>query len=276
MNSRDTELARLASTAHHPNELGKESALAAQDLGASLDCFSEIDTESSTPESNKIAYLEQLLRLREPQHLSETQQSGRRFVLDMLRFLCQLPDMQQAQAGPQAWDPNLEFKYLVYLLERTAKPDLAEQMRHADSILSLDEPTILALREWLSRHGLDAHELALIQPNFFRGKKAAMQVEHQMSLHPMFAALSRASSERNHDYLASTFFGMSQPPVLQHADHHPRLKAQFKPQAGLEEAMATIFEPPYDESAATQTRLKAFFIPNRHGEPMIALSFTND
>jgi hypothetical protein len=177
MNLSVTNSAELASNTSSDKGEPALFAFAAEDLESSLDCFSEIDTESSTPESNKIAYLEQLLRLHAPQHLSETQRNGRRFVLDMLRILCLLPSVQRAQEGVENthkdWDASLEFKYLVYLFERTARPDLAEKVRKAQNILSLDEAGILGLREWLTKHGLEGREIALIQPNFFRIDRVA-------------------------------------------------------------------------------------------------------
>lgn len=250
---------------------------ALHDFETLLDCFSEIDTELNTPERNRIAYLVQLLRLHEPAHLSETQRSGRRFVLDMLWFLRLLPDGQQAQADAvdvQDWKAPTAFKYLVHLLERTAQVALANRVRVCKGITSLDAHTLLQLREWLQHHGLDAHELALIQPRFFRD---SVPTPHPASagLHPHFATLSKESQERNHDYLTRAFFGMPQHLM------HPPLGTQgggseVKPQAGLEEAMASIFDTPYDQKSATRTRLKAFFIPNRFGEPVIALSFSNE
>jgi hypothetical protein len=279
MNSCYSGLARLASTANHPVGSGEE--LNRQDLEALIDCFSEIDTESKLPESNKIAYLEQLLRLREPRHLSETQQSGRRFVLDMLRLLSQLADGVEQHASleqldarsaeavlPLVWDPSLEFKYLVYLMERTARPDLAARVRASQGITTWDEEGILHLREWLNAHGLDAHELALIQPNFFRSHvQKATEKPKGMRIHPSFVALSKATQERNHDYLAGTFFGLSQPIAVEASS-----KMKTGP-SGLQEAMASIFDTPYNPQAATQTRLKAFLIPNQFGEPVLALSF---
>ncbi len=277
MNSRHPEIAHLASASHPQNESGLESALAAQNLEASIDCFSEIDTESFSPENNKIVYLEQLLRLHEPQHLSETQKSGRRFVLDMLRVLCLLPDVQRAQEGgsdlPKNWDPDLEFKYLVYLFERTSSAALAEKVRKASSILSLDAQGILELREWLGKNGLDAHELSLIQPNFFRGQKMTQQDSKQLHLHPMFAELSKESLERNHDYLVRTFYGLSYPFFKDSEGGNVSKSTQ---DAGLEEAMAPVFDLAADLNTAVKTRLKAFFIPNRQGEPMVALSFTQE
>jgi hypothetical protein len=272
MNSRFSRLARLASTTNHPIGTEEELATNGHDLGALLDCFSEIDTESKLPERNKIAYLEQLLRLREPRHLTESQARGRRFLLDMLSLLCLLPEGQTEEALPQGWDPTLEFKYLVYLLERTAKPVLATQVRQATDITALGETGILALREWLHHNGLDAHELALIQPNFFRTQKRVETQQNDLRIHPLFAALSKASQERNHDYLTGTFFGMSQPLVMENAP----VKNTAKSQESLEAAMATIFDTPYDQKTAVQTRVKAFFIPNRFGEPVVALSFMNE
>ncbi|MEY3442263.1 MAG: hypothetical protein RLZZ519_544 [Bacteroidota bacterium] len=277
MNSRVTGPARNASTSFSQDEGGIESAFMAQDLASSLDCFSEIDTESRTPESNKISYLEQLLRLHEPPYLSETQRSGRRFVLDMLRVLCLLPDLQQAQEGkpdlPKDWEPTLEFKYLVYLFERTASPSLAEKVRQSSSILSFDGVAILQLREWLSRNGLAAHELALIQPNFFRGQKMAPKESGQLHLHPKFAELSKASVERNHDYLVRTFFGLSHPLLW---DAESATMDKVKQEAGLEEAMAPVFQSEVALETVVKSRLKPIAAPQREGEPPVALSFVYD
>ncbi len=277
MNSRVSKSAELATNTASENEENGLLAFCGLDLESALDCFSEIDTESSTPESNKIAYLEQLLRLHAPQNLSETQRNGRSFVLDMLRILCLLPSVQRAQEGvgttPKDWDPSLEFKYLVYLFERTARPDLAEKVRQAENILSLDGAGILGLREWLTKHGLEGREIALIQPNFFSGTRTAPINNDQVSLHPMFEELHAESKTRNHDYIIRSFYGLSHSlrvnPEVGSAE-------QVRPQVGLEEALATVFETPVLENPAPKMRLKAYLIPNPNGEPMVALSYTND
>jgi hypothetical protein len=234
--------------------------------------FSEIDTESTRPECNRIIYLEQLLRLREPRHLSSSQLAGRRFLLDMLRLVCQLPPVQLAQAGvvefPGRFDPRREFKYLGYLLERSGKPGLAMRIYSSRGISSLDEPDVLALREWLDSNGLDLQELAMIQPDFFRDDRMDAAADDQPKIHPMFLSLSRASRDRNHDYLAGTFFGLSQ-----WIRFVPSGGAESKPNAGWEEAMSSIFGSPLDSKAAARARLKEFFIPSRSREPVVGLSF---
>jgi hypothetical protein len=37
--------------------------------------------------------------------------------------------------------------------------------------------------------------------------------------------------------------------------------------------MSSIFDPPLDNKAAARFRMRAFFIPNRFGEPVVGLSF---
>ena len=73
MNLSVTNSAELATNTSSEKGESALFAFAAEDLESSLDCFSEIDTESFSPENNKIVYLEQLLRLHEPQHLGRSQ-----------------------------------------------------------------------------------------------------------------------------------------------------------------------------------------------------------
>jgi hypothetical protein len=96
----------------------------------------------------------------------------------------------------------------------------------------------------------------------------------QVSLHPMFEELHAASTTRNHDYIVRSFFGLSHTLLVNPA---AEFSAQVKPEAGLEEALATVFDAPAaEENLSPKTRLKAYLIPNPKGEPMVALSYTND
>ena len=273
MNSSYHGLARLAAIAKYPIGNDDSQALTAEDVDEVLACFSEIDTESLVLESNKIAYLEQMLRLQEPRHLSETQLSGRRFLLDMLRRLSLLPTGNQAQAEAiKDWDPSHPLKYLVYLLERTAASALAERVRVVKGIQDFLEMDLMSLGQWIDRHGIDVRELALIQPNFFAGEKAATAAQVQQPIHPQFAALAEESKSRNNDYVAEAFLSKAGPMNLVHKSTVQQMNVA---EQGRGEALASIYDVPFDHLAATQTRLKAFFIPNRFGEPMIALSFVN-
>lgn len=275
MNSSYPGLARLAAHTQNPIGTQEEQAFTAEDLDAVLACFSEVNTESLTLESNKIAYLEQMLRLQMPRHLSETQLSGRRFLFDMLRRLSLLPEGEPAQAATiKDWEPLHPFKYLVYLLERTTASDLANRVRSVKGIQDFLEVDLMRLGQWLDRNGIDGRELALIQPNFFGAMRDAKQnASTAPTIHPQFAALAMESRERNHDYLAEAFLSDSAPMTLMQKS--PEADAHKHAQQGRGEALASIYDAPYDHLAATQTRLKAFFIPNRFGEPMIALSFVN-
>jgi hypothetical protein len=274
MNSNISGIARLAAHANNPNGNPEPLALTAHDLDQVLACFSEIDTESPAQESSKIAYLEQMLRLQEPRHLTESQLSGRRFLLDMLSLMSLLPTGQQAQEVTlKDWHPAHPFKYLIYLLERTSCVELAARVTAIQGIQEFVDADFMALGQWLDRHGIASHELALIQPNFFIGARRAAPVPAEnQGLHPNFVALAQASRERNHDYVAEAFLSLSEPlKLVQRSMALPAPMAH----AGRGEAIASIYDTPYDPMAALQTRLKAFFIPNRFGEPMIALSFVN-
>ncbi len=284
MNSNISQVARFAAQSKNP--IGNEAfeASTTQNLDNALDCFSEINTESLTLESNKITYLEQMLRLQEPRHLSETQLSGRRFLLDMLSLMSGLPQRQSTHEAAPVMDLAIEphrFKYLIYLLERTTRSELADRVREVSGIHDLQENDLAALGKWLDRYGIDGRELALIQPNFFAGyRKEGMQEAASHGIHPQFAALAQASRERNCDYLAEAFLSLAEPmKLVPKAVGQQGSEANGAPKtshAGRGEALASIYDTPFDQKAATQTRLKAFFIPNRFGEPMIALSFVNE
>jgi hypothetical protein len=281
MNLNISQVAVLAAHPNHPMGNPKQETSAKGDLDKVLDCFSEIDTESLKHEGNKIAYLEQMLRLQEPKHLSETQLSGRRFLLDMLSLMSELPDRQPTHEAAETTIgvglPQHRFKYLIYLLERTTRDELAARVSEVEGIHDFDASELAALGQWLDRYGIDGRELALIQPNFFGGfRKEGQQESSFQGIHPHFAALAEASRERNCDYLAEAFVSLAEPLKLV-----PKAQAQQNstPSTGHQgrgEALASIYDTPFDQKTATQTRLKAFFIPNRYGEPVIALSFVNE
>jgi hypothetical protein len=265
-------LARLAALAKNPTGNSEPPAMSMQALDQVLACFSEIDTESSTRESNKITYLEQMLRLQEPRHLSATQLSGRRFLLDMLRLLSQLPASgQSAREAAPAKDAQPRFQTLVYLLERTARPELAAKVAAIDGVHALDAAELVALVQWMDRYGITGRELALIQPSFFAGtSKVVDERQSSTGIHPQFAALVDSSQRRSTDYLAQAFLSQSEPLRLV---PKPSVEPPAPASPGIGEALASIFDTPHDAEAATRSRLKAFFIPNQHGEPIIALSF---
>jgi hypothetical protein len=251
-----------------------ETSTQGPDLEALLDCFSDIDTESDRQESNRIAYLVQLLQLRDIRHLSESQQTSRRFLLDMLGTLsASLHPQPQAQSPALAgFDPTCRLKYLVFLLERTAQPALAAKVRQAESWSVIDPQVVVEVRLWLDRNGFDPSELAMLQPALFRPAPSGEALE--TPLHPHFVALHQATHERTHDYFAQAFLSLSKP--IESTAHELTPEAATETSTARGEAVASVFDTPYDQKAATTTRLKAFFIPNRFGEPVIALSFMNE
>lgn len=275
MNVVNSKNARLAVTPDHPiMEENGFAPMGQDDLENLHSRFSEIDTETHSPESSKISYLEQVLRLRERPNLSEQQQIGRRFILDMLNSLCLLAEKQQVQGNidvaPTHWEATHEFKYLIYLLERATMADLAEKVRASQGISSLENTDILSLRAWMRKHGLDAYELGLIQPNFFMQKGTVQADLQSIAIHPQFALLSKASKKNDHDYLTQAFLGLSQP-------LRPNNEAvEEAPKNGFEAAVATIFEAPTVPVSAKTTRLKAVLIPNGNGEPLVALSYVSE
>lgn len=269
MKSSLSGIARLAARADHPIGNPELEGLSTHDLDEVLACFSEIDTESSQ-ESNKIAYLEQMLRLREPRHLTETQLSGRRFLLDMLSRLSQLPAGEQAQTvALKDWYPSHPYKYLIYLLERTGRHELSATIHHAQGIQSFQESDLIALRQWMDRYGIAAHEVALIQPNFFAVRSKDASSDDQKGIHPQFAALVDSSRERSHDYAEEVFLGGSERRLIQ----NPLQATEALNLEGRGEALASIYEQAFDQQGDNKGHLKAFFVPNRTGEPLIGLSF---
>ncbi len=270
MKSSFSGFARLAAPTDHPIGNPELQGLSTQDLDEVLACFSEIDTESSQ-ESNKIAYLEQMLRLQEPRHLSETQLSGRRFLLDMLSRLSQLPTGEQAQTvALKDWYPSHPYKYLIYLLERTGRHELSSTIQHAQGIQSFQESDLLALRQWMDQYGIAANEVALIQPNFFAVRSRDASGMEQKGIHPQFVPLVDSSRERSHDYAEEAFLGASEPLRLIQS---PLQAAEMLNVESRGEVLASIYEQPFDQQADDKGRLKAFFVPNRSGEPLIGLSF---
>jgi hypothetical protein len=279
MNSSISGLARLATFAKNPTGKLSDKTATMQDFDELLNCFSEIDTEStSSLESNKVAYLEQMLRLQEPVHLSATQLSGRRFLLDMLSRLSKLPQGQPSQAAKinslKDWHPTHNFKYLIYLLERTSRSEMAAKVQAVKGIQDFDEADLIGLGQWLHRYGITARELALIQPSFFAGdRQSSASPTERQGIHPQFEALAEASRARSHDYLAEAFLSISEPLKLVPSVPVATVNASMQ---GRGEALGSIFDSPYDQKAATQTRLKAYLIPNKSGESMVALSFVNE
>ncbi len=278
MNSSISGLARLATLAKNPTGKSSDKTATRQDFDELLNCFSEIDTEStSSVESNKVTYLEQMLRLQEPVHLSATQLSGRRFLLDMLSRLSKLPEGQPSQAAKinslKDWHPTHNFKYLIYLLERTSRSEMAAKVQKVKGIQDFDETDLIGLGQWLHRYGITARELAFIQPSFFAGDRQNAATPERQGIHPQFEALAEASRERSHDYLAEAFLSIAEPLKLVPRVPVATMNASTQ---GRGEALGSIFDSPYDQKAATQTRLKAYLIPNKSGESMVALSFVNE
>lgn len=276
MNSSFSQLACPTPTVTYPSGRMQDF-----ELGGLQDCFSEFDTEVCQPESNRIGYVAQLMSLRNVRHLSMSQQVGRRFLLNMLQTLDDLSaNPALSQPGQIAgWDPNSKFRHLIFLLERCFDHDLAQSVRNASLGNPLSEEEIVSLGRWLDRNGLDISELGLIQPGIFRPANALPQPKGSKKFAPKFADLIQASRDRNIDYLAGAFFGISQKISGDEGDEFgsrfskPRLNNVH---AGRGEAIASIFGVKLGQESSNKGRLKAVAIPTTQGEPLFALSFTND
>lgn len=277
MNDSTSQLACETPTATHPS--GRKQDF---ELGGLQDCFFESDTEVFQANSKKVAYIAQLLSLRNIRHLSEPQIIGRRFILKMLQSLgdaiANTPQDKPVEVS--GWNPALKHNLLIFLLERSFNEDLAEVVREAANGKPLKDHAIVSLGRWLDSNGLDISELGMIQPGIFRPANALPQPKGNAKFQPKFAELINASSIRNIDYLAGAFFGVSQKILSEEAtpSGFGRLrKAEVSANAGRGEAIVSIFDAKVGYQAQKKTgRLKAVAIPNSGGEPLFALSFASD
>jgi hypothetical protein len=222
-----------------------ETPLPMHDLEEAIACFSEIDTEFSPPAMTKVAYLEQRLRLEEPAVLDARQAAGRRFLLDMLGLLSLPATQGEAQEPPRGWEPAHPYKYLLWLLRRTAQDGLAAAVAGSAGVCDLAAADLAALCRWAALHGLQARELGQIQPNFFTGRAAERVSDARM--HPRLWQLAEESSHRSTDYLSMAFRSMAG------AEHD-------EPQGhGRGEALAAVFEQVQAPGPYAHGRWKVFF-----------------
>ncbi|MEM7037075.1 MAG: hypothetical protein AAF570_08870, partial [Bacteroidota bacterium] len=165
-----------------------------------------------------------------------------------------------------------------FLMDRTGAGTLAKKLANG----ALEEGSMATARKviaWLSTHGIHRTELAMIQPYFSESRR------DEAGLSQMFAGLQRATQERNGDYLASAFVGASSG-IVRNGDavrasettvaEHAPITVDARPGRG--EALAAIFELLRPSSAGNHRedshQVRAFFMPNTLGEPVIALTFS--
>ena len=172
MNNSTSQLACETPTATHPSGRKQD-----YELGGLQDCFSESNTEFTEANSNSIAYIAQVLSLRNVRHLSASQKVGRRFILNMLQSLGDLllESGQDTPAQIPGWDSECQFSLLAFLLERSFNPELSKTVKETASGRPLNYQEIVSIGRWLDSNGLDISELGMIQPGIFRPKNALPQ-----------------------------------------------------------------------------------------------------
>lgn len=253
--------------------------------------FSELNTEKNDRISTQLADIEQVLRVHTTSHLSDAQRTNRRYLLDLLSLYQMMGayprdyDRQDAEALAYV-DPDGRFCAVGFLVDRTAGREMA--MRVCNREVSTSE-----LNAWLETYGIEHSEIALLHPRSFHvhaNSQAGYPAPWGMS--QAFAGLQAATLSRHGDYLASTFVATTsgiaavQAPTQQIREtveqpakqaHATASVAATDVPSGRREALAAMFEmlrPDTHGSHYLKPNLRAFFIPNQLGEPVIALTFS--
>lgn len=180
-------------------------------LATLYDCFSESDTEKSFQPNGHIAYVESLLRLHNPKHLSQTQAEMRELLLDLLLVYANgrsIGRVTNQNEHDSACTAEGAFCPAGFLLTHTAGKELAGKVCKIQDLFQLDRETRDQLLAWMEGSGISPAEWQMIQPRFsdlINGKQApATQPE---TIHPMFSGLQKSSQHWIRDYITRTFIG---------------------------------------------------------------------
>ncbi|MGH1365424.1 MAG: hypothetical protein ACRBF0_17815 [Calditrichia bacterium] len=138
---------------------------------ATFGMLPDAETDEQLRIETHLAYVEDLLRSKNVEHLSAELRNRRFQLLDMLR------DYRLAGEFPRNYDYTERTPCFIdrdgnicavgYLVEQTAGKELAEQINSLyqyANIYDMDSPE---LSEWVAQSGLTLEECAMIQPTYF-------------------------------------------------------------------------------------------------------------
>lgn len=258
------QLARFSSPETLPAAHGKAPE---RNLTKLFGAFTDVNTEKQERISNRLTYVQQLLKMRKTTELTPQQQSNRTQLLNLLELYVMLGKY------PSDYDQKVKERLcfkdasgrrcaIGFMIERTAGQHLADIVCDQESLEFLVPAHKSAYEAWLAQSGMTSEELAMIQPNFSGQAPADSQAPSGVS--QTFASL-REASQRRGSYPDSAFVGAS-PEAVVLAGHRP------SPQKQNTILVNTAASP---TGATADSQLRVFFLSSAKGEPVVAMTFSS-
>lgn len=226
---------------------------------------SEVNTESNSRISNRLAYVQQVLNLRPVHHLCESRCSNRTQLLQLLGLYAHLgtfpKDYDENAAGRLCFRDEEGRRCAVgFLIERTRGRKFADRICGPD-FDSLDVETRKLFDEWLHTFGCTAEELAMIQPGFFPQENPPAET----GLSKAFSGLYQASLRRQNDFPDEKL------PGINSADEG--LAAHQTSSENRDElAFSNMFDLLKSDDDARPMRV--YLVSREYGEPVVAVTFS--
>jgi hypothetical protein len=229
---------------------------------------SEINTESNSRISNRLAYVQQVLNLRPVYHLCESRRSNRTQLLQLLGLYAHLgtfpKDYDEYAAGRLCFRDEEGRRCAVgFLIERTRGRTFADRICGPD-FESLDVETRKLFDEWLGAYGCTTEELAMIQPGFFPQDNPPVGT----GLSKAFSGLYQASLRRQSDFpdQDQPGFSNSDEGSATHQNHQKiwETKEQL--------AFSSMFDLLKSDEDARPMRV--YLVSREYGEPVVAVTFS--